>query len=103
MDFDGKTFTAALLELAVNGHLKLVESKKTITIEQQTGGKPVGDAEQTAEMRLFHTEPKVPLTRSSATELMSAMNGLQSVFKKHYDNVTFSANSAPKGGGAIGR
>jgi uncharacterized membrane protein YgcG len=94
MDFDGKTFTAALLELAVNGHLKLVESQKTITIEQRTGGKPVGDAEQTAEFRLFHSEPKVTLTRSSAIELRSAMNGLQSVFKKHYDNVTFSANTA---------
>jgi uncharacterized membrane protein YgcG len=94
MDFDGKTFTAALLELAVNGHLKLVESKKTITIEQRTGGKPVGDAEQTAEFRLFHSEQKVTLTQSSALELRSAMNGLQSVFKKHYDNVTFSANTA---------
>jgi uncharacterized membrane protein YgcG len=94
MEFDGKTFTAALLQLAVNGHLKLVESQKTITIEQQAGGKPVGDAEATAEMRLFHTEPKVPLTRSSALELMSAMNGLKSVFKKHYDNVAFSANTA---------
>ena len=94
MEFDGKTFTAALLQLAVNGHLKLVESKKTITIEQQAGGKPVGDAEATAEMRLFHTEPKVPLTRSSALELMSAMNGLKSVFKKHYDNVAFSSNTA---------
>ena len=94
MEFDGKTFTAALLQLAVNGHLKLVEDKKTITIEQQAGGKPVGDAEATAEMRLFHTEPKVPLTRSSALELMSAMNGLKSVFKKHYDNVAFSSNTA---------
>jgi uncharacterized membrane protein YgcG len=94
MDFDGKTFTAALLELAVNGHLKLVENKKTITIEQSTGGKPVGDAEETAEFRLFHTEPKIPLTRSSSAELRSAMNGLNSVFKKHYDNVAFASNTA---------
>jgi uncharacterized membrane protein YgcG len=94
MEFDGKTFTAALLELAVNGHLKLVAGRKTITIEQRTGGKPVGEAEQAAEFRLFHSEPKVPLTRSSAPELRSAMNGLQSVFKKHYDNVAFSSNTA---------
>jgi uncharacterized membrane protein YgcG len=93
MDFDGKTFTAALLELAVNGHLKLVEGKKTITIEQRTGGKPVGEAEHAAELRLFHSEPKVPLAQSSAPELRSAMNGLRGVFKKHYDNVTFSSNS----------
>jgi hypothetical protein len=87
MDFDGKTFTAALLELAVNGHLKLVEGNQTITIEQRAGGKPVGDAEQTAEFRLFHSEPKVPLTRSSSAELRSAMNGLRSVFRRHYDDV----------------
>ncbi|HEY6258548.1 MAG TPA: hypothetical protein VIY51_22425 [Xanthobacteraceae bacterium] len=94
MDFDEKTFTAALLELAVNGHLKLTESKQKITIEQLTGGKPVGAAEATAESRLFHSEPNVPLTRSSAGELMAAMNGLKSEFKKHYDNVTFSENTA---------
>jgi uncharacterized membrane protein YgcG len=101
MDFDGKTFTAALLELAVNGHLKLVEGNQTITIEQRAGGKPVGDAEQTAEFRLFHSEPKVPLTRSSSAELRSAMNGLRSVFRRHYDDVAFASNTAWAVGGLL--
>jgi uncharacterized membrane protein YgcG len=93
MDFDDKTFTAALLDLAVNGHLKLVEGKKSITIEQRTGGKPVGEAEQTAELSLFHTDSKIPLTRSSASELAGAKRMLRGAFQKHYDNVAFASNT----------
>jgi uncharacterized membrane protein YgcG len=93
MEFDDKTFTAALLELAVNGHLKLVETKKRISIEQCYGGKPVGYAEEVAEKRLFHSDRRIPLTRSSARELGGAIGGLQGALRKAYDNVTFQANT----------
>ena len=94
MGFDDKTFTAALIELAVNGHLELRESKKKITLHQRNGGKPIGKAEQAAEDSLFHDKSLIPLTRGSRIELDGAMNTLKRVFRKSYDNVTFSANTS---------
>jgi uncharacterized membrane protein YgcG len=95
MEFDDKTFTAALLELAVNRHLKFGETRrKVISIQKTDGGKPVGRAEEIAEQRLFHDDPVVPLTRSSHVELKSAMHGLSGELSKTYENKAYRANTS---------
>jgi uncharacterized membrane protein YgcG len=110
MKFDDKTLTAALIELAVNGRLKLIGSTVTrgkhkgddkITIEKRDGGKPVGAAEELAVKRLFHSRASVPLTQASSTDLRSAMNGLKDVLRKTYDNVSFRSNASWAGWGLL--
>lgn len=110
MDFDDKALTAALVELAVNGRLKLTEStinrgkrkgQGKITIDKCDGGKPVGAAEELAVKRLFHSHASVPLTQASSTDLRSAMNGLKDVLRKTYDNVSFRSNASWAGWGLL--
>jgi uncharacterized membrane protein YgcG len=110
MNFDDKTLTAALIELAVNGRLKLTEStiargkrkgQGKITIEKREGGKPVGPAEELAAKRLFHSRASVALTQASSVELRSAMNGLKDVLRKTYDNVSFRSNASWAGWGLL--
>jgi len=101
MNFDAKTLTAALIELAVNGRLKFTEGtvakgkrkgQDKITIDKCEGGKPVGAAEEVAIKRLFHSRASVALTQASSTELRSALNGLKDGLRKAYDNVSFRSN-----------
>ena len=110
MNFDDKTLTAALIELAVNGRLKLTAStiqrgkrkgEGKITIDKREGGKPVGAAEELAVKRLFHSHASVPLTQASSTDLRSAMNGLKDVLRKTYDNVSFRSNASWAGWGLL--
>ena len=41
MGFDDRTFTAAILDLAVHGHLKLAEIDKATWLKRRTGGKAI--------------------------------------------------------------
>src|SRR5262249_12988382 len=45
MDFDDRTFTAAVVDLAVHGRLKLNETGKVMSIEKQPGGKEIAQPE----------------------------------------------------------
>ena len=53
MGFDDRTFTAAILDLAVHGHLKLAEIDKATWLKRRTGGKPIAAPEVAAENKLF--------------------------------------------------
>lgn len=54
MGMDDKTFTAAMIELGVQGHIKLVESKNgTVKIVPRTEGKPLASPEKAMMTSLF--------------------------------------------------
>src|SRR5262249_31545251 len=53
MGFDDRVFTAAVLDLAVHGHLKLTEDQKVMSVERQAGGKQMPGPEVAAEGKLF--------------------------------------------------
>jgi len=53
MEFDNRTFAAALVDTAVRGNAKLVDSGGTRMVEQRKGEKPLPPAEQAMLSKLF--------------------------------------------------
>jgi uncharacterized membrane protein YgcG len=60
MGFDNKAFTAAVIELGVRGHIKLVETEGGMKIVPRGSGKPLGAPEQAVAASLFG-ERKSPI------------------------------------------
>jgi uncharacterized membrane protein YgcG len=92
MNFDEKTFVAALLDLAAHRRVEMVGEKDYVRVDQCKNGKPVGPAETVAEERLFHKHSTIPFVKRYAPELESAMNGLRATLKKTYNDNAFSEN-----------
>ncbi len=67
MGFDNRAFTAAIIELGVNGHIKLTESAGATQIDRRDGGKPIGRAEQALETKLFSGNERYVLAEAGST------------------------------------
>ncbi len=92
MGFDPKCFTAAIIDLGVNGHIKLTGDGKKTVIEQRDGGKQVGAPEQMLESKLFASVPALQLTQDNYKPLGNARNALKSGLVKAYDGTLFTDN-----------
>jgi uncharacterized membrane protein YgcG len=90
MGFDDRTFTAAVLDLAVHGHLKLSETGKTMALERRTGGQQMPASEQDAEAKLFPGDATaLRLVQDSHSLLEKAKNALSDGLEKAYDGPLF--------------
>ncbi len=92
MGFDNRAFTAALIELGVNGRLKLVESGSTEEVVHRSGGKPIGAAEQALEKELFNGRKKLLLVQDNHEEIAKAKNALEAALRQGYRNKLFANN-----------
>jgi uncharacterized membrane protein YgcG len=92
MGFDNKTFTAALIELGVQGHIKLVESGSTVEVVRRGGGKPIGAAEQTLEKELFDGRKELLLVQDNHEEIAKAKSALEAALRQSYRNKLFANN-----------
>ena len=70
MSFDNQCFTAAIINLGVNGHLQIVEKDGETTLKKLSGGKPVAREEETVMSKLF------PGKKSQSLRLDPANHGL---------------------------
>ena len=90
MDFDDRTFTAAMLDLAVHGHLKLAEAEKIITLERRTGGQQMASPELAMERKLFPGEATaLRLIQDNHGLLGKARDALSDGLDKVYENKLF--------------
>jgi len=72
MKFDGRCFTAAIIDLGVNGHIKLTGDGKQTVIEHRDGGKAVGPPERDLESKLFASKPSLLLAQANHEPLGKA-------------------------------
>ena len=69
MQFDDRVFTAAIVDLGVNGHLKLIDRGGDQEVRHIKGSRPVDAAEQAVETALFAGRTAVDLEqRQSRTD-----------------------------------
>jgi len=92
MNFDNRVFTAAIVGLGVNGHLKLSGTGIAGVIHHDSGHKPLDAAEQAVETALFTTRETVRLDQSDHAVLSSAKFRLWRTLAKTYKNKMFESN-----------
>jgi uncharacterized membrane protein YgcG len=92
MAFDDRCFTAAIIDLGVNGHIKLTGTGKQTVIERRDGGKPVGPPEQDLESKLFAAKPSLMLTQANYQPLGNAKTALRERLAGTYDGKLFTDN-----------
>jgi uncharacterized membrane protein YgcG len=102
MGFDNRAFAAAIIELGVNGHIKLSEHGGDTQIERRNGGKPVGRAEQAMETRLFSgNQRSVLLTQTNHKRVGEAKDALKSSLEESYKGALFANNYGWSGLGLL--
>jgi uncharacterized membrane protein YgcG len=102
MGFDNRAFTAAIIELGVNGHIKLSEHGGDSRIELRDGGKPIGGAEQAMETRLFaHGQRSVLLTDKNHARIGKAKDALKESLEAAYRGKVFANNYGWSGLGLL--
>jgi uncharacterized membrane protein YgcG len=90
MGFDDRTFTAAILDLAVHGHLKLAEIDKAMWLKRRTSGKPIAAPEVAAENKLFPGDSTdLELKQKNHSTLEKAHEALADGLEKAYDGPLF--------------
>jgi uncharacterized membrane protein YgcG len=92
MRFDDRCFTAAIIDLGVNGHLRLTGRGKETVIWRQDGGKPMAAPEIAAKGRLFGADPSVALTQAKYRQLGNAKQVLMQELRQSYDGKLFVDN-----------
>ena len=101
MGFDPRCFTAAIVDLGVNGHIKLTgEGKKTV-IERRDGDKPMPAPERALESRLFASKPSLLLDQANYEPLGKARNALKDGLVEAYYGTLFSDNYLWSGLGLV--
>ena len=92
MAFDNRAFTAAIVDLGVNGHLKLTGTGGEAVISHDKGGKPLDAAEQAVETELFAKEATVRLDQSDHDVINDAEYKLWRTLAKTYNGKLFNNN-----------
>ena len=92
MGFDARCFTAAIVDLGVNRHLRMSGSRSETVLWHLDGGKPIGPAENAVESKLFAANPSIKLVQSNHTTLVSAREALRSSLDQSYDGTLFTDN-----------
>ena len=92
MAFDNRCFTAAIVELGVNGRLRINGTGTSAVIESRTGGRPVGPAETAALAKLFATRPSLKLDKSNYEPLGKAKDALNNALAHAYAGKLFANN-----------
>jgi hypothetical protein len=99
MGFDDRAFTAAIINLGVNGHLRIVESGSSETLTHRTGGRPVAREEQALASALFRSGSSVKLAQSNHKVLGAAKDELKSGLDAAYLGKLFANNYGWSAGG----
>jgi uncharacterized membrane protein YgcG len=92
MGFDQRCFTAAIIDLGVNGHIRLTGDGKQTVIEHRDGGKAIGSPEQALERKLFAGKPSLLLDQANYEPLGKARDALKERLSEAHDGTLFADN-----------
>jgi uncharacterized membrane protein YgcG len=93
MGFDDRAFAAAVLELGVRGHLRLVDQDGQMQVEHRKGGKEIGRAERDMKAKLFRSGDALLMDNANHAAFGSAKNALKSALVRAYHGKLFNENT----------
>jgi uncharacterized membrane protein YgcG len=99
--FDQRCFTAAVIDLGVNGHLKITGTGKNTMIARRDAGKPIAAAERAMEAKLFASNPSLQLDQANYKPLGNAREALQQGLSQAYLGKLFTNNYGWSGLGVV--
>jgi uncharacterized membrane protein YgcG len=98
MGADNRAFAAALVDMGVRGHIRLVEedsgwlSGKKTRLERLASSAPLPEDEQAALAELGRPGESIMMEQKNHEEFSSANNSLSAVLKKKYEGRMFNRN-----------
>ncbi|HEY6661756.1 MAG TPA: DUF2207 domain-containing protein [Sphingomicrobium sp.] len=98
MGADNRTFAAALVDMGVRGHIRLVEedggwfSKDKTRIERLAGPDPLPSDEEAALRNLVSTGESIMMEQKNHTEFSASKKALEENLKNRYENKLFKRN-----------
>lgn len=92
MGYDTKTFTAAVVNLAVKGYVKILQSGDEFTLQKRESTKTLASGEQALLSRLFATAPVLELKNHNHATVSAAMSAHKAVLDKDYLTILFHNN-----------
>ena len=98
---DERAFTAAIVGLGVNGHLKVVDESGQKELRHLKGTRPLSVEEQALVKALFAKKSKVELDQSDHEPISDAKSELWSTLSKIYNGKLFSNNFWWSGAGFL--
>jgi hypothetical protein len=102
MGFDNRAFSAAIIDLGVNGHIKLTDHGRQTQIERRQGGKPIGRPEQALSAKLFSSSAStLLLTQANHEKIGKAKGALKAGLEELYKNRLFANNYFWSGLGVV--
>jgi uncharacterized membrane protein YgcG len=95
MAYDDKAFTAALVNLAAKGHLRIVETSQRFVIEKSESQQPLAPGEKAIRDRLFATGPSLDIVQAEHATLRSAIAAHEARLEADYERKYFTHNVGP--------
>ncbi|MFP5330557.1 MAG: DUF2207 domain-containing protein [Alphaproteobacteria bacterium] len=105
MDADNRSFAAALVDMGVRGHVRIVEqdggwlSKDRRFIERLASSNPLPDEEQDALAELVSTGETIEMKQENHSKFSSAKNALEENLKRRFEGTMFKRNHGWAGAG----
>jgi uncharacterized membrane protein YgcG len=91
--FDSKTFAATIVQMAVQGHVAVEESKGSYTLRRTAPGRePLAPLETRIAAKLFGGQPSVALTQANHSRVGGAVSLLQSHLHTSIDKIYLLLN-----------
>lgn len=94
MGYDSKAFTAALINLAVKGHLTIKKEDKKYTLDKKASDQVLAPGEKVLLENLFKEGDALQLEKENYATISTAMTKHRSALRKDYLNIYFSKNWA---------
>ncbi|MGD9387675.1 MAG: DUF2207 domain-containing protein [Gammaproteobacteria bacterium] len=92
MGYDNRAFVAAIVNLAVNGHLEIYESDGEYTLQRSTSSQPLAPGEKTLLAALFEDGSTVDLEQDNHRLLAGAKGAHEKALKRDYNRIYFITN-----------
>ena len=98
LNADNRTFAAALVDMGVRGHIKLVEqdggwlSRDKTRLDRLPSDTPLPAEEEAALRELAQTGESIMMEQKNHTKFAAAKNGLSEVLKNQYEGKMFKRN-----------
>jgi uncharacterized membrane protein YgcG len=93
MGYDDKTFTSALINMAVKGFISIIEKDGDYTIRKTNGGKTeLSFEENKAYQELFSSTRELKLEQANHKYIRAAITGVTDYLKKKFEKIYFITN-----------
>ena len=98
MGADNRAFAAALVDLGVRGHVRMVEedggwlARDKVRLERLTAAEPLPDAEQAMLRELATSGESIVMEQKNHAKFSAAMKALNEHFKKRFEGKLFHRN-----------